>query len=239
MNSKMQVPTTAQEYYLELYVRKHKSTLVGGACSEDIKKDGINSWKTLEPLDREIITNKFNKATAAYQNKFASYLQQSASARVTNENIKGCNTIPLVNTTNIVNTSMDSNENCNTPMNNSMVNYDNDNFINEEDIHIPEVDHSDQDHTLQHNYLPPLMIPQPPESPKVLKAKDLYEKIYSMNENATPYSALNRDDKRFYQNALLMVKRKYLKRYESYLLGLRNDQLYRHMHNVISEEIYE
>lgn len=60
-----------------------------------------------------------------------------------------------------------------------------------------------------------------------------------MNENATPYSALNRDDKRFYQNALLMVKRKYLKRYESYLLGLRNDQLYRHMHNVISEEIYE
>lgn len=48
---------------------------------QDIKKDGINSWKTLEPLDREIITNKFNKATAAYQNKFASYLQQSASAR--------------------------------------------------------------------------------------------------------------------------------------------------------------
>ncbi|XP_050348301.1 uncharacterized protein LOC126772139 isoform X2 [Nymphalis io] len=223
------LPKTALALYIKLYCKKRGNKMK----DKNILIEATKSWLSLNKTDKQIFVKKYDEYHNNFKKAFADYLtsaepylkakkkkekagitvieETSTSQNVANEEIE-----LDIDQNQRVQSNVEINNICNTvPCSSTGDDYNTHTMILENTNNITEVDKF------------PIEEPTPP---KLISGRHLFEMI-NENDNNLTWTKLSNTEKRRYQNAVLLIKKKYLMEYKKYLERLSSEKLYHHYKN--------
>ncbi|XP_050348276.1 uncharacterized protein LOC126772139 isoform X1 [Nymphalis io] len=251
------LPKTALALYIKLYCKKRGNKMK----DKNILIEATKSWLSLNKTDKQIFVKKYDEYHNNFKKAFADYLtsaepylkakkkkekagitvieETSTSQNVANEEIELdidqnqrvqsnveinniCNTVPCSSTGDDYNTHTMILENTNNTSNITEV----DKFQIEEPTS-PKLMILENTNNITEVDKFPIEEPTPP---KLISGRHLFEMI-NENDNNLTWTKLSNTEKRRYQNAVLLIKKKYLMEYKKYLERLSSEKLYHHYKN--------
>ncbi|CAH2102580.1 unnamed protein product [Euphydryas editha] len=219
---KKQVPKSALALYVKLFCKKR------GSKTRDNKVliEATKSWLALNKNDKQQFLKKYHEYQNNIKKAFANYLKKTepylkVKEKKPDRNIIQENTINMQGDEEIeLNTGQNQNNQFNVGNPNSSLSPHDDSHYNPS---MQFLENTNNSNYVAENGHFSIVEPTPP---KFITGEQLFTMLNK--ENHLTWSKLNVSQKRKYQKAVLTIKRKYLKNYQTYLEQLSPEQLFQH-----------
>ncbi|CAK1601984.1 unnamed protein product [Parnassius mnemosyne] len=224
------IPKTALNLYVRLYCKKRKLVENKVTRKHTTLMEATKSWLSLSKSEKEIFITKYNNIVNEYKKKIADSLKD-AQPYLKKKDLLRYEKTTTIHTKNHGNQDKQNEE----------VNYNKNNYQNTLEDSKPIIGAISTNDVLtsdlsfaesQENELPennsfgPEYLPEP-IPPRFTSGKELYEMLMlRTKEETVNWSSLSVAEKRRYQNAILCIKRNYIKSYRSFLESLTPEELF-------------
>ncbi|CAH0724834.1 unnamed protein product, partial [Brenthis ino] len=230
----VKIPNSALAFYAKIYCKKKR---ISKAKSTRVLIEATKSWLSLNKAEKQKIVSKYQEYKNYYRKAFAEHLKKAEpylKKKLNKEEFIRNNVQIDSNSTihkdEIINLNTDQPQEFNYELSSENAN----NIVksplplqnNTENVSLSSINGYGVD-DMQH-HVDQVLEPAPP---KLMTGKELFDMINENHDNS--WKNLTVKEKCRYSNAVLTIKKNYLKEYKNYLEQLSSEKLYHHYHKSI------
>ncbi|CAG4978914.1 unnamed protein product [Parnassius apollo] len=226
-NHQASIPKTALNLYVRLYCKKRKLLENTVTRRHTTLVEATKSWLSLSKSEREIFVTKYNNIVNEYKKKIANSLKD-AKPYLKKKDLKRYEKTASIHTENHGNQDKQQNSEVNFNKNILEDSKPIIGAISTNDGMTSELDfaESQENEIPDNNSFGPEYLPEP-IPPRFTSGKELYEMLMlRTKEETVNWNSLSVLEKRRYHNAILCIKRNYIKSYKSFLESLTPEELF-------------
>ncbi|XP_068626924.1 uncharacterized protein [Battus philenor] len=233
MTTVERLPESALNLYIRLYCRNKSSVI---EKRHIVLAEATKSWLSLSESEKEIFTSKYNKILAGHKKKIADSLQnvhpylKKKDYQISKKDYTSLSKHSDVTYQDETHLHSNNTEN---------LSEDCKSVINEEVLTTLNIDSTQQLGTDANNQsvIQSYITNRLPEPipPRLKSSKELFEILSAKTNNSRMWESLSTSEKKRYQNAVLSIKKQYLKSYRLFLDNLSLEELHDYYIKIKSE----